>query len=129
MARGSAAGEGIVSQANSEEYGRHYDRLFGKTKAIRGRWIWDAQLAKLVRAEQYRPPPEARNASIIADRIHEGTVSPVDGSDVGSLRKRREHNTRNGVTDASDYNRGWTERKAAERDRSMDRSSLPSWPR
>jgi hypothetical protein len=75
-----------------------------------------------VRAGDYRPPARAINAPIIADRIHEGTVSPIDGSDIGSRSKRRAHMKAHGVEDATDASPAWREGIKKEQERQDNRS-------
>lgn len=121
MARGTANNEPVVSQANSKAFDAGYDRVFGADKKPqRGRWIQDPHTGELVDAADYRPPPEARNAPIISDRIHEGTR--FDGEDVGSRRARREFMARRGVTDASDFSPSWYEGRKSEIERDQDRT-------
>lgn len=50
---------------------------------------------------------------VFTDRYMEGTRSPVDGSDIGSRSKRREHMRVHGLADAADFKGEWG--KAAER--------------
>jgi hypothetical protein len=123
MARGTAIGERVVSQANTPGFRDGYARTFGDSKPQRGRWIWDAEQGRLVSAEQYRPTPRAVDAPIIADRIHEGTAWD-DGErvrDLGCRRKRREFLRETGLSERSDYGPGWRERTQAQRGRDADR--------
>ena len=116
----------IRSRPQTAEYDEGHARTFGeRPQNVRGRWIWDDAAGKLVRAEDYVPPSQAINAPIIADRIHEGTVSPIDGTDIGSRRKRREHMRVHGVEDATDVSPEYRARVARERDRD-DRRALRS---
>lgn len=124
MARGTVGGETPVSQAATDDYRAEHDRIFGeRTPGQRGRWIWDAQAGKLVRAEDYRPPDLAVNAPIIADRIHEGATFD-DGTrtvDIGSRAKRREFMRSTGLVETSDVSRGWLEKQRQHRERDADR--------
>ncbi len=125
MARGTVTGEGIVSQASTDELREAHERIWGDKPVQRGRWVWDPEAQKLVRAEDYCPPSMARDAPIIADRIHEGTHFD-DGErvvDIGSRRKRREFMRRTGVEDAADASPQWFEGKRKEKDRQVDRST------
>lgn len=61
----------------------------------------------------------AINAPIVTDRFYENTKSPVDGSDIGSRRKHRDHMKRYNLTIASDFKGTWE--KAA-----VDRESIRS---
>jgi hypothetical protein len=123
MARGTVVGENVVSQASTPEYTAGHERIFGKDKPIgRGRWVWDTAAQRLIPMEEYVPPLQAKNASIIADRIHEGVISPIDGTDIGSRRKRREHMKQHDLVDAGDVPSSYIERKAKERERNDDRS-------
>ncbi len=121
MARGMANHEPIVSQANNDAFREGHDRTFGASGVKGGRWIWDARRKEMVRAEDYEPEPMALNAPIIADRIHEGTISPIDGSDIGSRAKRREHMKAHGVEDATDASPAFMERTRQENQRERDR--------
>jgi hypothetical protein len=112
MARGMVNGEPVVSQANSKAYADNYERIFGKDhKPQRGRWSFGS-------SDDTR---KALHAPIIADRIHEGTVSPIDGSDIGSRAKRRAHMRAHGVEDATDATPEWRESIKRQQEREDDR--------
>lgn len=114
--RGTAAGEGVVSQANTEAFEDGYERVFGSPRAERGSWVWDVSQGKLVPAEDYQPPSMAVDAPVLAGRFYENTVA-TDGTDIGSRKKHREYMRVNGVTAASDYSAEYRERvkRSAER--------------
>lgn len=124
MARGMANGEPTVSQASTNEYRSGHDRTFGERKpGQRGRWAWDEEAGRLVRAEDYRAPVRALDAPIIADRIHEGTTFH-DGErvrDLGSRTKRRAFLRETGLAEASDYSGEYREKAAQTRERTADR--------
>jgi hypothetical protein len=124
MARGMAAGEAITSQAATEDYRAGHDRTFGERKpGQRGRWIWDAEAGRLVRAEDYRAPAVKCGTGIIADRAHEGTTFH-DGErvrDLGSRSKRRAFLRETGLAEASDYSTSYREAAAQQRERAADR--------
>lgn len=121
MARGMVAGEPIVSQAGTDAYRDGYERAFGSGRVQKGRWVWDDARKEMVRAEDYVPEPLALNAPIIADRIHEGTRSPIDGADIGSRAKRRQHMKAHGVEDATDASPAYMERRRQDNERERDR--------
>ena len=112
MARGMANGEPIVSQTVTEDFRDGYQRVFGDRKPQRGRWIWDERAQRLVPADEYVPPSEARAAPLMIDRFMEGDKAP-DGTDIGSRRKRKAWMAATGVADYADY-KGARERRAAE---------------
>lgn len=122
MARGTAAGEPVVSQAATPEYLDNHARIFGDRPPVRGKWIWDEAQQKLVPADEYVPPQQAKNAAIMVDRFMEGSVAQ-DGTDISSRRKRREYMQREGVTDVSDYGPGWGERVRGARERDLEEST------
>ena len=122
MARGMVAGEGIVSQAASEEYRSEHDRIFGdRQPGQRGRWVWDEQAGKLVRAENYQPPAQACDAPIMVDRFYEGTAAS-DGTDIGSRRKHRQYMRDRGLAPADDFSPGYYDKLNRERKRELDKS-------
>lgn len=71
----------------------------------------------------YRPNPEtgeveavevsadyqrhAERAPLFGDSYMDGTRSPIDGTDIGSRTKRREHMRLHGLVDADDYKGTW----------------------
>lgn len=124
MARGMVVGEAITSQAATEDYRAGHDRTFGERQpGQRGRWIWDAEAGRLVRAEDYRPPAVKCGTGIIADRVHEGTVFD-DGErvrDLGSRAKRRAFLRETGLAEASDYSAQYRETAAKQRERAVER--------
>lgn len=124
MSRGMVANEPIVSQAATDEFRANHERVFGeRTPGQRGRWVWDAQAGRLVRADEYVPPVMALEAPVIADRIHEGTVFH-DGErvrDLGSRQKRREFLRETGLAEASDFSPAYREKAGRERERAVER--------
>lgn len=57
---------------------------------------------------------ERSGNTFMVDRWMEGARSPVDGSDIGSRAKRREHMRAHGLVDADDYKGQW-QQQAKER--------------
>jgi len=60
-------------------------------------------------AQDYQSAPERSGSNFLVDRYMEGTRSPVDGSDIGSRAKRREHMKAHGLVDADDYKGQWAQ--------------------
>ncbi len=110
MARGIANGEPVVSQAQSKAFDAGYDRIQRTERASeRGRFIYDPEIGRCVRADQYQGRPEARSAPFMVDRYMEG-ASSVDGVDIGSRQKRRRFMRERGVADAGDFGPDYSER-------------------
>lgn len=112
--RGTAAGEPVVSQAQTKEYDEGYERTFGEPSKERGVWVWDAAQQKLVRPEEYHAPVRALDAPIMMDRFYENTAA-TDGTDIGSRRKHREYMREHGLTTVDDYRQTF-EQRAAQRE-------------
>jgi hypothetical protein len=56
------------------------------------------------------PQDQGRSGSnFMVDRFYEGARSPIDGSDIGSRAKRREHMRAHGLVDADDYKGQWAQ--------------------
>lgn len=55
----------------------------------------------------------AERQPLFTDRYYEGARSPIDGSDIGSRTKRREHMRVHGLVDADDYRETWAKQRAA----------------
>ena len=127
MARGTAAGEPVVSQASTKEYEEACDRIFGKDRQVqRGRWIWDEEAQKLVRAEDYRPPEHAKDAPVMVDRFYEN-VRTLDGADIGSRKKHRAYMKAKGLAPSSDFSESWyakIRKDRADENRKQIRESL-----
>jgi hypothetical protein len=100
--RGTAANEPVVSQAATPAFREGHDRVFGDRPVQRGKWVFDTRIMKMVPADEYVPPHENHGLMVMTDRYYEGTVSPIDGSDIGSRRKRREHMKEHGLVDHDD---------------------------
>lgn len=102
--RGTVVGERVVSQAQTEAWDKGCEQAgIGAPKGERGRFVWDARAGRLVRAEEYvAPASEDAKLHVFTDRHYEGTVSPVDGSDIGSRRRRRDHMRAHGLVDYDD---------------------------
>jgi hypothetical protein len=112
--RGTAAGEPIVSQAQTQAFDEGYDRTFGEPSKERGRFVWDEAQGRLVRAEDYHAPERALDAPIMMDRFYENTCA-TDGVDIGSRRKHRQYMRERGLTTVDDYKETFA-KKAAERE-------------
>lgn len=54
----------------------------------------------------------ALDAPILSGRFYENVQSPIDGSDIGSRTKHREHMKQHNVTIATDYAGEWEKAKA-----------------
>jgi hypothetical protein len=68
-------------------------------------------------SEEDGPREEGRNdLTIMAGRFYENTKSPIDGSDIGSRSKRREHMKEYGLVDAGDYKGEWEKARKARED-------------
>ena len=65
--RGTAAGEPVVSQANTAEFSAGYERVLGDRPVERGRWIWDDRAKKLVPAEEYQEPLGDDRVMVVGD--------------------------------------------------------------
>lgn len=118
--RGTAAGEPVVSQANTKEFAEGHERVFGNKRAQRGKWIWDAEQEKLVPADEYRPPERALDAPIMSGRFYENQAM-TDGTPVGSRRRYAQWLKDHDATHASDYSDGFRARLHKERERTQEK--------
>ncbi|WP_242394846.1 hypothetical protein [Anaeromyxobacter oryzisoli] len=110
-----AAGEPIVSQAETKAFDEGYERVFGERKRVeRGRYIYDPELGKCVPAAEYHAS-RAIDAPVMAGRFYENQVM-TDGTVVGSRAQYHEYMERNGLAPSSDF-KGVYAQKRAERDR------------
>ena len=121
MARGTANGEPIVSQAQNRAFDEGYDRTFGTERGERGRFVWDEAQKKLVRAEDYVPLERAVNAPILSGRFYENTKA-TDGTDIGSRSKHRRYMSERGLTSSSDFSPRYYEGIKRERERAAKAS-------
>jgi hypothetical protein len=121
MARGTAAGERVVSQAGTETFRSEYDRIFGDRAPKRGRWVQDPETGELVPAATYVPPSHALDALVLAGRFYESTALP-DGTVVQTRAQYREYMRTKGLTNASDFSPGYFDVVKRDRDREETRS-------
>ena len=71
------------------------------------------------------PQDQGRSGdNFMIDRWMEGATSPVDGSDIGSRAKRREHMKAHGLVDANDFKGEWAA-KAKEREAFLGAGKVP----
>lgn len=61
-------------------------------------------------SEDFQARPERSGNLFMIDRYMEGVQSPIDGSDIGSRAKRREHMKAHGLVDAADYKQEWAKK-------------------
>jgi len=109
MARGIAANEPVVSQANTADYERGYDAAgLGKSRGSkeRGTWVIDRATGRLVRPWEATELDEtrwAKTAPISVDRHYEGVRSPIDGTVFQSRRQHKQYMKDRGLTTADDF--------------------------
>lgn len=111
-----------VHAPGTEAYRENHERTFGERKpGQRGRWIWDTEQQKMVRADEYVPPSHAIDGLIITDRWYEGAQT-LSGIDIGSRRKRQEYMRANGLADANDVSQSYLDRQRADQNRDEKRA-------
>jgi len=110
MARGMAAGEPIVSQAQNKAFDEGAERMGLGTSASakeRGRFVWDPKQNKLVRPWEVEREEEnfAKDAPVLVGRFYEGVPSPLgDGVVFQSRAQHRAYMREKGLTTIDDYN-------------------------
>jgi hypothetical protein len=109
--RGTAAGEPVVSQANTADFEAGYERAFGPSEPQKGRWIWDDRVSRLVPAEEYTEPTGDGRVMVLGEAHYDG-LRMTDGTIVDSRRKYREYLKATGCAVAGDYSEHLSERKA-----------------
>lgn len=119
--KGMVAGQSIKTGDLTRAYEDGHKRIFGEPDpdAPRGvRFAWDPASKRLVPASMLAAS-KALDAPVLAGRFYENTMSPIDGTDIGSRRKHREHMKRHGVTTADDFGKEWGR---AEKERELIRN-------
>lgn len=109
--RGTAAGEPVVSQANTPDFEAGYERAFGAREPEKGRWIWDDKAGKLVPADEYQEPLGDGRVMVLGEAHYDGLVM-TDGTVCDSRRKYREYLKATGCAVAGDYSESLSEQKA-----------------
>jgi hypothetical protein len=102
--RGMVAGQAITTQAQTKEFDEGYERIFGKAKPARGRFVYrDGEAINVDRdwvgTDSEKPP-------VFTDRYMEGDRA-TDGTDIGNRTRRRNYMEKNGLADSSDYTGHW----------------------
>ena len=118
--KGMVAGQPIQSGTLTKEYEKGHERVFGKPDSAfpRGRrFVWNTVEKRLVPAG-YVEDRKALDAPVMAGRFYENAKSPIDGSDIGSRSRHRDHMKRHNVTTADDFKGEWNK---ADRDREQIR--------
>lgn len=80
---------------DSEAFSEGFDRIFGKSKPKRGRFIWDAQKQEFIPIEEYVAPPPVDAPMVMGDIPP--YKSMVDGSMIGGRKQHREHLKQHGL--------------------------------
>ena len=109
MARGTAIGEPVVSQASTEEFREGYVRALGDHPPVRGKWVMTAH--GLVDANEYVPEPKAVDAPILAGRFYEN-MNAQDGSDISTRARHKAYMREKGLTTIDDYKQQWAKQTA-----------------
>lgn len=117
--RGSVAGKPIQTGTVTKEYEEGFQRIFGEPKqGQKGRrWRWDTKLGKLVPAG-FVEDRQAIHAGVMAGRFYENTKA-LDGTDIGSRRKRTEYMRQRNLADTGDFKGVW---EKADKERQSIRS-------
>jgi hypothetical protein len=113
--RGTAAGEAVVSQANTAGFESGYERAFGDRPVERGRWIY-VEGRGLVPAEEYSEPLGDGRVMVVGDSHYEGAVAP-DGTPIDTRRRHREYLKRTGLALAGDFSDDFRQRTKSSEDR------------
>ena len=108
----SEAGKGS-NRREGKGFEENFDKIF-KGKPQRGRFIQDPETHKMVPAEDYIGEDSSNLYAAVHGDI-DAFRSPIDGSIIDDRRKLREHNRRHGVTNSSDYSKGYIEDRARKR--------------
>jgi hypothetical protein len=114
MARGMAAGEPIVSEAQTKAWDEGCDRIGlgkGETAQERGVFVWDPKAnggrGGLVRPweKEIDETAEAKNAPFMVGRFFEGMTSPIDGHVFTGRTDYHRYCKERGLTTADDYDK------------------------
>lgn len=107
--RGTAAGEPVVSQAQTREFDEGYRRVFGDKPPQRGKWVMTPE--GLVPVDEYVPESRAVDGPIMSGRFYENTKAQ-DGTDIGSRAKHKAYMREKGLTTIDDYKDQWAKQTA-----------------
>lgn len=96
----------------TDSYNANFESIFGSKPVESGRFVQDKTTGCLVPWQDYTP--DSVNAPMIMKPLKE-FKSPIDGQVITSRSQLDKHNKTHGVTNSADYNGGYIERKANER--------------
>jgi hypothetical protein len=100
-----------TQQKVSDNYAQNFKNIFGDKPPESGAFVQNKQ-GKLVPRETY--VPDSVNAPMVMKPLKD-FKSPIDGQVITSRSQLAQHNRKHGVTNSADYNGGYIERKANER--------------
>lgn len=105
------AGQAIQTQAQTKEFDEGYERIFGKAKPIRGRFVYVD--GEAVQVDGDFVGTNGERMPVFTDRYMEG-VRAQDGTDISSRAKRRAYMKERGLCDADDISPQYLARQKAE---------------
>jgi hypothetical protein len=100
-----------TQQKVSDNYAQNFKNIFGDKPPESGAFVQNKP-CKLVPRETY--VPDSVNAPMVMKPLKD-FKSPIDGQVISSRSQLAQHNKKHGVTNSADYNGGYIERKANER--------------
>lgn len=121
MSRNDITGDEIKTRAITPEYLENHEKIFGKTKVQRGRWIQHPQTGKLIRAEEYVAPVSSKGAEYFLMDRWDAYESETSGK-VISNRRERDYDLKS--TGCREYQGKKIELQEAERHNAYKRAAL-----
>lgn len=101
--KGMVAGQPIQTGELTKEYEEGYERAgLGKGPRERGRFVWDEETKQMVRVDADWEPTEPKRSQRIDVSYMDG-LRATDGTDISSMKKRREYMHRKGLADFDDF--------------------------
>jgi hypothetical protein len=122
VSRNDITGDEIKTKAATTEYRANHEKVFGKTKIQRGRWIQDPETGKLVPASEYVSRGTNSGLMILVDNW-DAYESPSTGN-VISNRQQRDYDLK--ASGCRQYEGKQTEIQEASRYRSEQQQKLRS---
>jgi hypothetical protein len=101
-----------TQQKVSDNYAQNFTNIFGDKPPQSGAFVQDRTSGRLVPRQEY--PSIDIDAPMVMKPLKD-FKSPIDGQVITSRSQLAQHNRKHGVTNSADYNGGYIERKANER--------------